>query len=270
MAYVHGYSEREGERLADQAAVLRRLLHHDTAYPAGARVLEVGCGTGEQTVSLLRNSPGAAVTCIDVSVESLAVAQARVAAEGLTGAEFHRLDVLARPFPPASFDHAFLCFVLEHLREPVPALEAVRTMLKPGGTVTVIEGDHAGCTFHPDTRAAKRVWDCLSECQFALGGDPHIGRRLHPLLERAGFTGIAVDPRIVYCDMSRPELMDGFVGRTIVPMVEGVRGQALAAGLVDEATWTRGIADLKATGGPGGAFFYPFFKAVAVTASPRR
>ena len=40
--YVHGYHEREQERLLDQAATLVDLLHSDTHYLAGSRVLEAG------------------------------------------------------------------------------------------------------------------------------------------------------------------------------------------------------------------------------------
>ena len=57
--YVHGYSARESERLADQAETLTELLHYDTRYPAGSRVLEAGCGIGAQTVILAKNSPEA-------------------------------------------------------------------------------------------------------------------------------------------------------------------------------------------------------------------
>ncbi len=42
--YVHGYRPRETARLADQAGTPVELRHADTAYPAGSRVLEVGCG----------------------------------------------------------------------------------------------------------------------------------------------------------------------------------------------------------------------------------
>jgi cyclopropane fatty-acyl-phospholipid synthase-like methyltransferase len=52
--YVHGYSDSEAARLGDQADALAELLHHDTHYPAGDRVLEAGCGVGAQTVHLLR------------------------------------------------------------------------------------------------------------------------------------------------------------------------------------------------------------------------
>jgi len=38
--YVHGYSSSEDERLVDQATTLTGLLHYDTIFPAGSRVLE--------------------------------------------------------------------------------------------------------------------------------------------------------------------------------------------------------------------------------------
>jgi cyclopropane fatty-acyl-phospholipid synthase-like methyltransferase len=66
-AYVHGYDPRENERLQNQAGALVELLHWDTSYPAGSRVLEAGCGIGAQTVTLARRSPDARFTSIDLS-----------------------------------------------------------------------------------------------------------------------------------------------------------------------------------------------------------
>ena len=40
--YVHGYSRREADRLSDQAGTLEELLHHDTVFPDGSRILEAG------------------------------------------------------------------------------------------------------------------------------------------------------------------------------------------------------------------------------------
>ena len=65
--YVHGYSLREAARLADQADTLAELLHHDTRYPAGARVLECGCGSGAQTIHLAASSPEAQIVSVDIS-----------------------------------------------------------------------------------------------------------------------------------------------------------------------------------------------------------
>jgi cyclopropane fatty-acyl-phospholipid synthase-like methyltransferase len=57
MQYVHGYDQRETLRLQDQASTLVELLHSDTFYPAGSRVLEAGCGVGAQTITLARKEP---------------------------------------------------------------------------------------------------------------------------------------------------------------------------------------------------------------------
>ncbi len=137
MDYVHGYSARESTRLTDQATALTDLLHADTAYPPGSLVLEAGCGVGSQTVILAARSPRAGFTSVDISAHSLAKARRRVSAAGHTNVTFRRADIFDLPFPPEHFDHAFVCFVLEHLRDPVGALHALRRVVRPGGTITV-------------------------------------------------------------------------------------------------------------------------------------
>ncbi|GAA4069608.1 methyltransferase domain-containing protein [Actinomadura miaoliensis] len=263
--YVHGYSEHETRRLGDQADTLATLLHSGTAYPDGSRVLEVGCGVGAQTVHLVAGSPGAHIVAVDVSEDSLERARARVAAER-PGArvEWHRADLFDLPFPDAAFDHLFVCFVLEHLRDPARALAGLRRVLAPGGTITVIEGDHGSAIFHPDSRYAQATIECQVRLQAAAGGDALVGRRLQPLLFEAGYTDVAVGPRTVYADRTRPALVEGFTRNTFIAMVESVRDDALAAGLITSPEWDRGIADLRRTADPNGTFHYTFFKAVAV------
>ncbi|MBE2316112.1 methyltransferase domain-containing protein [Solirubrobacter sp. CPCC 204708] len=251
MAYVHGYAERESERLNDQAGALVELLHHDTAYPAGSRVLEAGCGVGAQTITLAANSPEAQITSIEISPQSLAVARERVTAPNVT---FEQADLFS--FRAEPFDHIFVCFVLEHLRDPYAALRRLRTLLRPGGTITVIEGDHGSAYFHPESDAANDAIDCLIKLQ---SGDAKIGRRLYPLVSEAGFGSVRVSPRMVYVDASKPELVDAFTLKTFTAMIEGVREPALAGGLIDADRFDRGIADLAATE----TFSYTFFKAVA-------
>src|SRR5437588_6183941 len=140
--YVHGYHQRENERLQDQAGTLSDLLHSDTAYPAGSTVLEVGCGVGAQTVTLAQRSPGARFTSVDVSAESIAEARRRAGSARLTNVEFRQADIFALPFNTESFDHVFVCFVLEHLSQPVEVMAILKSLLRPGGSITVIEGDH--------------------------------------------------------------------------------------------------------------------------------
>lgn len=262
--YVHGYSTREHQRLLDQAGSLVELLHADTAFPAGSTVLEAGCGVGAQTVTIAAASPGARFTSIDISPQSLAAAEARVREAGLGNVAFRQADIFALPFQPESFDHVFVCFVLEHLRDPLSALDRLKAMLKPGGTITVIEGDHGSTYFHPDNADARHAVGCLVEMQARLGGNSLIGRELYPLLTKAGFATVSVSPRMVYVDGSKPALIEGFTRNTFTAMVEGVGKQALAAGIVDAAAWQRGIDGLNRTAADDGVFCYTFFKARAV------
>ena len=145
--YVHGHSDRESERLHYQASKLAELLHHDTRYPPGSRVLEAACGVGAQTVILARNSPGAEFVSVDISPESLATAEDRVFRKGVLNVTFRQADMYELPFGPETFDHVFVCFLLEHLPDPLLALGNLRKVLRSGGTITVIEGDHGSAIF---------------------------------------------------------------------------------------------------------------------------
>ncbi|HEY5160027.1 MAG TPA: methyltransferase domain-containing protein [Gaiellaceae bacterium] len=262
--YVHGYSLREAARLADQADTLAELLHVGTHYPAGMLVLECGCGTGAQTVHLAASSPEAEIVSADIEPESLEQARARVEAAGYGNVSFQVADVFDLPFAEQSFDHVFVCFMLEHLPEPERALACLRCVLKAGGSITAIEGDHGSWYCHPTTPEAERTVECLVEIQARQGGDALIGRRLYPLLAGAGFHTVHVSPRLVYVDDSRPDLIEGFSKNTFIAMVEGVREQALELGLIDEASWDKGIADMYKATDPGGTFLYTFFKGTAL------
>ena len=264
MDYVHGYSAREGIRLRDQANALAELLHSGTRYGAGVRVLEAGCGTGAQTVILADRSPEALFTSIDVSERSLAEAGRRVELAGYENVRFLQADIHRLPFEPSSFDHVFVCFVLEHLGDPAAALRALMTVVKPGGSLTVIEGDHGSAYFHPASKRASRVIQCLIDLQQLAGGDSLIGRRLYPLLVHAGYRDVQVTPRVAYADGSRPDLADAITLKTFTAMVEGVADQAVGQGLIDAASWSAGIRDLKRAADDDGTFCYTFFKAVAV------
>jgi SAM-dependent methyltransferase len=262
--YVHGYSDREAERLHDQADAVKELIHHDTFYPAGNRVLEAGCGVGAQTVTLATRSPDATIIAIDHGEDSLQRAKALAAHHGLSNVEFAHADLYHLPYEDAAFDHVFLCFVLEHLTNPPAALAQLRRVLRPGGTLTIIEGDHGSCYWHPETMESLHAWQCLIDVQASLEGNSLIGRQLYPLLLRAGFDNIRVSPRMLYMDSSNPKLMDVFVGKTIVPMVEGVRESALERALMDQTAWAKGIHDLRRIADdPLGTFCYTFFKCVS-------
>ena len=85
------------------------------------------------------------------------------------------------------------------------------------------------------------------------------------MLKQAGFRDTRVSPRMVYIDQSKPGLMDSFVKKTIIPMVEGVRARALEIGFTNESSWDKGMRDLhRVAESEDGTFCYTFFKAVGV------
>jgi SAM-dependent methyltransferase len=176
--------------------------------------------------------------------------------------QFQQADIFALPFSPASFDHVFVCFVLEHLSRPIEVLAILNSLLRPGGTMTVIEGDHASAYFHPDSRAAHMAIQCLVELQRLAGGNALIGRQLYPLMVEAGLQAVHVSPRMVYVDSSRPTLVEGFTRKTFIAMIEGVRKSAIEAGITDPESFDAGVRDLRRTAEADGVFCYTFFKGV--------
>ena len=262
--YVHGYSDREAERLFDQADTLTSIIHHDSFFPQGSRILEAGCGTGAQTLILAGQNPDCEFISIDISKESLSIAEKRINDADLSNVTFLHADILKADTSVGIFDHAIFCFVLEHLHDPKEAIWRVMQMVKPGGTVTAIEGDHGSVCFHPETEKALMTIRCQVILQQRAGGDACIGRRLYPLLASAGLSDIIVTPRIVYADAGRPEMVDGFTRKTFIAMIEGVRDPAIAAGLMTASEWDEGISDLSQSALDNGTFSYTFYKGCGI------
>ena len=260
--YVHGYSAAESQRLSDQASTLSDLLHHDSVFHPDGLVLEAGCGTGAQTVIVALQNPRCNFVSIDIAEDSLAKAEENIQKKKIRNVRFRVADVFNLPFDNESFDHVFVCFLLEHLREPIGALTSLKRVLREGGTITVIEGDHGSAYYHPRSSAAQATIQCLIDVQALMGGNSLIGRELYPLMVTAGFKDVSVSPRIVYADASKPEMVDGFTRKTFIAMVEGVREQAIGNRLITETEWSQGIADLYRSADSEGTFCYTFFKAV--------
>jgi hypothetical protein len=72
---------------------------------------------------------------------------------------------------------------------------------------------------------------------------------------------------MVYVDSSKPGLVEGFTRKTFTAMIEGIRKSSLESGIMSEADFDKGIADLYRTAEADGVFCYTFFKASAVNNS---
>lgn len=258
--YVHGYSEREALRLNDQAATLDEMIHNDSIFPEGGLVLEAGCGVGAQTKIIATKNPASHFISIDLSEGSIREAREMIQFLGIRNVEFKQADIYSLPFSDETFDSVIVCFVLEHLHDVKKALNELKRVLKTGGTMIAVEGDHGSTFFYPDSESAHLAINCQIRLQKQSGGNSNIGRELYPLFVSAGFSDISVSPRMVYVDSSRPQLVEGFIKNTFTAMIEGVGEEAVLQGITDKRTFEQGIRDLNRTAEPDGVFCYTFFK----------
>lgn len=262
--YVHGYSADEAVRLTRQANILAQFIHGDVSFAPGSQILEIGCGVGAQTVELAAQSSQSKVTALDRSIESLRIAEERVRLCKLENVELCVASVYELPFPDASFDGVFVCFVLEHLPRLDRALSEIKRVLRPGAKLHAFEGDHGSVLACPDDPAIDRLVAAVSEYQRLQGGDPYIGRRLCPILASAGFRSVSIQPCVAYSDATRPAWIDSFTQSTFIDMMKLQREAVLEQGLLSASEWRDGIAALLRTTNREGSFSYTFFRATAL------
>lgn len=130
-------------------AFIRRLN-----IPAGSRVLDIACGTGNTAIPLARS--GCIVTGVDIATNLLEQARARAAAEGLT-VTFDEGDAEALPYPDASFDAVTTMFGAMFAPRPeLVASEAAR-VLKPGGLLAMANWNPASFTGDMFRTGSKHV-----------------------------------------------------------------------------------------------------------------
>ena len=261
--YIHGYSEEETRRLNDQAQTISDLLHWDSIWEDGSFILEAGCGVGAQTKIISSKNPKSNFIAIDLYEKSLSKARETISEANLNNVEFQQADIFDLPFKNKSFDHIFVCFVLEHLSKPQLALQELKRVLKTQGTITVIEGDHDSTYFYPNSQVAKKAIQAQVTLQKQNGGNANIGRQLYPMLLAAGFVDVNVSPRQVYVDDSKPDLIEGFIKNTFTAMIRGITEEALSKKIILRQEMEQGIRDLYKTAEGGGTFCYTFFKANA-------
>ena len=117
--------------------------------------LASGKTVNELTVYEVKDGRILNIVAVDVSAASITETQRRLAASGCDKVHPMQADIHDLALAEGSFDHVCVCFVLEHLPYPLRALAALKRMLRPGGTITVIEGDHGSALFHPDDADAR-------------------------------------------------------------------------------------------------------------------
>ncbi len=121
------------ERLFRGGRQKERLLH-EAEIPPGARVLDIGCGTGTLMIMAKQAHPDAEVVGVDPDPKALEVARKKAARRGVE-IDFQQGYAQKLPFPDASVDRVFSSMMLHHLEPNVKraTFVEVRRLLRPGG-----------------------------------------------------------------------------------------------------------------------------------------
>lgn len=152
----------------------------------GARLLDLGTGTGWLAIALARTFPDATVVGLDIAEGPLALARANVTAEGVDGRVTLRLADASAPIDEAAFDVVWVPGPFLD-RDVVPAVVAgAHGGLRPGGWV--VFGRYAG----PDDPLAQTLVDLRV---VRSGGHPWTAADVERLLVEAGFTDVQTPER---------------------------------------------------------------------------
>ncbi|MET0406418.1 MAG: methyltransferase domain-containing protein [Cystobacter sp.] len=238
--YIHGYDPVEQERLIEQARYLDKWVRPGVEFKRKARVLEVGCGVGAQTKILLKRFPEITIDGVDLIPEQLDAArhylkreikQGRVRLFQADAADLSSLE-------PGAYDGAFICWFLEHVKDPLRVLKETHGRLKKKAPVFVSEVFNQTFFVNPYSPALLKYWFEFNDHQWESGGNPFVGASLGHLLTEAGFQGVGTEVRPFHFDSRQAKERARFTA-VFEKVLLSAAPELLKSRRVDRATITR-------------------------------
>ncbi len=262
--YIHGFTKDEQDRLYQQARVHEEVIFPQIDFGSAKSIIEVGSGVGAQTKILLERFPHLNIQCVDASKTQVARARQELENEMKSGrVKIDAGDALHLKYKDNAFDGAFICWLLEHVQNPVEILEEVKRVLKSGGVIYCNEVFNATFYVHPYSPATLKYWFEFNDQQWSLKGDPFVGGKLANYLMEAGFQNVSTKVLTHQYDNRMPKKRAAFIDYWTGLLLSGAKG-LIDVGRVTPAIvkeMTRELQTLKDD--PNSVIFYSWILARA-------
>lgn len=205
-AYLHGFDEVEQARLVSQAAVLDGKIFEKIDFNSPKNMLEIGCGVGAQTELLLKRYPDCHVTGIELNEKQINTAQAYLSNLNIdqNQYELHQMDASKMDFEDNTFDSIYICWVLEHVSNPIEILNEAHRVLKPGGIIYITEVQNNHLHIVPESEFVMDYWSKYNKIQQEFNGDPFVGVKIGHYLAQSNFSDIDVYAQLMHWDERKP------------------------------------------------------------------
>jgi ubiquinone/menaquinone biosynthesis C-methylase UbiE len=164
----------------------------------GDHLLDVGCGPGTITADLAERVAPGKVVAIDNAPAALETCRTMLADRAVTNVLVRQEDIYELPFEDASFDVVHAHQVLQHLSDPVRALEELRRVCRPGGVVAARDTDYPAMSWYPDDPDLDLWLSVYLAVARGNGAEPAAGRRLLAWAHATGFTTV-IPSASVWC-----------------------------------------------------------------------
>lgn len=259
--YLHGFIPEEQQRLIDQAGFLTPLIYPRIDYEGCKKILEIGCGVGAQTAKLLELFPEAHITCVDNSETQLSKAKENLQFAG-DRVSFILQDAMNFDLPE-QYDGVYICWVLEHISNPLKVFKSLKPYLKAGVKIWITEVFNSTFYYYPQGIHMDAYYEKYNQYQLSCGGNPDIGANVGNLLFQAGFDNIQLFPGGFHLDRRESKYLFDFLQFWKTLMKSGSQGM-LEAGLIthkDIELMERDVDNIYAD--ESSVFYYRFVQAYA-------